>query len=151
MAITSRLPGRTRGLVFFGWPETELRLVDLPGYGFARTNAATKKIWYTEVNRYMQQRQSLTAVLLLMDCRRQLKDTEVYVIHWCQEQDLQLLICLTKADKLSTSKQQQAIHTLHKHPVVASNPPEILLCSTYKPETIEQVRQRIRGFLCPTD
>ena len=149
MAITSSLPGRTRGLVFFTWPATDLRLVDLPGYGFAKTNAETKKLWYTEVNRYMRQRNSLKALLLLMDCRRELKDTEIDIINWCQEQNLQLLICLTKADKISKSKQQQAVHEIQKHPAMGANRPEVLLCSTYKPDTIEKIRQRIRCFLCP--
>ena len=145
MAITSRLPGRTRGMVFFGWPNTNLRLVDLPGYGFARTSAQTREQWHHEINHYMHKRQSLVALLLLIDCRRQPQETEIELAQWSRDNNLGLLVCLTKVDKISASQKHKVIGTIRGQLNVDKG--DICLCSVKKPDSIAVIRERIAQFL----
>ena len=145
MAITSRLPGRTRGMVFFGWPNTDLRLVDLPGYGFARTSAQTREQWHHEINRYMHNRQSLSALFLLIDCRRQPQKTEIELAKWSRDNNLGLLVCLTKADKLNASQKHKVVGQIRKQLHVDDS--DICLCSVKKPDSIVIIRERIAQFL----
>ena len=100
LARTSKTPGRTQLLNFFTLDEAH-RLVDLPGYGYAKVPDAIQKNWGKAMETYLQQRQSLRGVFLLMDIRHPLTDFDWQMIEWCGHCNLPLHIALTKADKLS--------------------------------------------------
>lgn len=100
LARTSKTPGRTQLLNFFQIDEKR-RLVDLPGYGYAKVPDIIKKNWQQSMENYLKQRQSLKGVFLLMDIRHPLTDFDWQMIEWCQHCQLKLHIALTKADKLS--------------------------------------------------
>lgn len=100
LARTSKTPGRTQMLNFFQINE-QLRFVDLPGYGYAKVPEAVKKQWHQLMEIYLSQRQSLCAILLIMDVRHPLTDFDWQMVEWCQHSNLPLHILLTKADKLT--------------------------------------------------
>lgn len=99
LARTSKTPGRTRQVVFFGLDATR-RLVDLPGYGYAKVSAAVKLQWQRSMASYLEQRQSLVGLVLVMDIRRSLTAFDLRMLEWGRRADLEFLLLLTKSDKL---------------------------------------------------
>jgi GTP-binding protein len=100
LARTSKTPGRTQQLVFFQ-VDTKRRLVDLPGYGFARAPAQVQERWRKAIEDYFRQRRCLKGVFLIMDIRHPLSEFDLRMIEWCNHYQRPLHILLTKADKLS--------------------------------------------------
>lgn len=100
LARTSKTPGRTQLINFFSLGP-ERRLVDLPGYGFAKVSKSVKSDWDRHLAEYLQKRESLKALVLLMDIRHPLQEYDWQMIRWAQSGQLPLHILLTKADKLN--------------------------------------------------
>jgi GTP-binding protein len=99
LARTSKTPGRTQLLNFFALTP-DVRLVDLPGYGYAKVPIAVKREWDRHLSDYLQQRQSLQALVLLMDIRHPLQEYDWQMLRWANTSQLPVHILLTKADKL---------------------------------------------------
>ena len=99
LARTSKTPGRTQLLNFFSVDE-QRRLVDLPGYGYAKVDRSTREAWQRELDGYLSNRQCLQGLILLMDIRHPLKDFDQMIIQWAAEANMPLHLLLTKADKL---------------------------------------------------
>lgn len=108
LARTSKTPGRTQLINFFTITPNA-RLVDLPGYGYAKVPAEVKIQWERHLNAYLEQRQSLAGLILLMDVRHPLTDYDQKMLGWCQASDLQVHILLTKADKLKRGAAQNSL------------------------------------------
>lgn len=100
LARTGKTPGRTQMLNFFALDE-ETRLVDLPGFGFARVPEKMRAAWQRNIDAYLRERRSLCGVILVMDIRHPLKEFEQQMVAWCDAAGLPLHILLNKADKLS--------------------------------------------------
>ncbi|RHW76333.1 ribosome biogenesis GTP-binding protein YihA/YsxC [Colwellia sp. RSH04] len=103
LARTSKTPGRTQLINVFEIAENK-RLVDLPGYGFAKVPLEMKKKWQKALGEYLEKRESLKGLVVLMDIRHPLKDLDLDLIEWAADSDLPVLCLLTKADKLSQGK-----------------------------------------------
>ena len=99
LARASKTPGRTQLLNFFALDDTR-RLVDLPGYGYAKVAEAVKSQWQESLADYIQHRQCLRGLILLMDIRHPLKAFDVQMLQWNTHHGLPTHILLTKADKL---------------------------------------------------
>ncbi len=99
LAKTSRTPGRTQLINFFELSESQ-RLVDLPGYGFAKVPLAVKQAWTRQLEKYLQQRQCLRGLILLMDVRHPLQPFDQQMLDWALAASMPVHILLTKADKL---------------------------------------------------
>jgi GTP-binding protein len=99
LARVSKTPGRTQLLNFFQIDDKR-KLVDLPGYGYAKVPEAIKKDWGKMMETYLSQRQALAGIVLVMDIRHPLTDFDWQMIEWCQHGNLRIHIILTKADKL---------------------------------------------------
>ncbi len=99
LARTSKKPGRTQLLNFFSLTE-DRRLVDLPGYGFAKVPIVVKKNWDRNLAGYLQERQSLVGVVILMDIRHPLQKYDWQIIRWASESKMPVHLLLTKSDKL---------------------------------------------------
>ena len=108
LARTSKTPGRTQLINFFTLNGTA-RLVDLPGYGFAKVPIAVKREWDRHLADYLQHRQSLRALVLLMDIRHPLQDYDWQMISWAGESRLPIHILLTKADKMNHGPARSAL------------------------------------------
>lgn len=99
LARVSKTPGRTQLLNFFQI-DPERKLVDLPGYGYAKVPEAMKLEWQKMMETYLNQRQALCGIVLVMDIRHPLTDFDWQMVEWCEHRKLPLHILLTKADKL---------------------------------------------------
>ncbi len=99
LAKTSRTPGRTQLINFFRLSDSQ-RLVDLPGYGFAKVPQAVKREWTRQLENYLRQRQCLRGLVLLMDVRHPLQPFDTQMLNWALEASMPVHILLTKADKL---------------------------------------------------
>lgn len=100
LARTSRTPGRTQLVNFFRIDDARC-VVDLPGYGFAKVGVEAKQRWQALIGDYLEQRENLAGLVLMMDIRHPLTDSDCLMVDWCAEAGVRLLVLLTKADKLS--------------------------------------------------
>jgi GTP-binding protein len=110
LARISKTPGRTQQINFFDLG-TQRRLVDLPGYGFARVPPTVRQQWDRLMDRYLRDRRSLAGLVLVMDARHPLTEFDRRMLHWCVSGELPVHLLLTKADKL---RRQEARSTLAK-------------------------------------
>ena len=108
LARTSRTPGRTRLINFFELDEGR-RLVDLPGYGYARVPRAMSREWGVLVGKYLESRESLVGVVVLMDIRHPLTELDETLFGWCRAAAVPVLAVLTKADKLGRGRRAAAL------------------------------------------
>jgi GTP-binding protein len=110
LARTSKTPGRTRGLVMFslrlgsGAPLDEIRLIDLPGYGYARVARQERQAWQPLIEGYTRARASLALFVILVDARRGAEDEERQLYEWLGTENVPVQIAFTKVDKLSSSE-----------------------------------------------
>ncbi|MBU6199309.1 MAG: YihA family ribosome biogenesis GTP-binding protein [Xanthomonadaceae bacterium] len=108
LARTSKTPGRTQLLNVFVLDDAALgkgwRLIDLPGYGYARVPEALREKWRGAIDAYLRERESLRGVVLIVDARHPLKDFDRQMLTFCHEIGLSCHVLLTKADKLSRSE-----------------------------------------------
>ena len=114
LAKTSKTPGRTQLINFFELDEYR-RLVDLPGFGYAKVSMATKKRWQRVIYTYLEERESLAGAVLLMDIRHPLKPDDVMLIEWAAKSKLPLYLVLTKADKLSNQQRLKSVAQVRKY------------------------------------
>ncbi|WP_445766202.1 ribosome biogenesis GTP-binding protein YihA/YsxC [Rheinheimera sp.] len=108
LARTSKTPGRTQLINTFGL-DAERRLIDLPGYGFAKVPLAVKEKWQKSLAEYLMKRDSLKGLVVLMDIRHPLKDLDQDLISWAVGSDLPVLVLLTKADKLGPGARKKVV------------------------------------------
>ena len=108
LARTSKTPGRTQLLNFFTLDD-ERRLVDLPGYGYAKVPIPLKQHWQEHLEAYLSSRNSLSGVVLMMDIRHPLTEFDRLMLDWAQASSMPLHILLTKADKLAFGAQKNAL------------------------------------------
>lgn len=113
-AKVSKTPGRTQLLNFFsiqdgGGTISDGRLVDLPGYGYAKASRKEQARWQAAVNEYLSHRDNLVALVLVMDIRHPLKTYDLEIIDWATASELPVLILLNKADKLKYGTQQRTL------------------------------------------
>jgi len=100
LARVSKTPGRTQLLNFFAFGE-ERRLVDLPGYGYARVAPEVQALWRKSLEAYLSTRVSLTGLVVTMDIRRGMTPLDETLLRWLEPRELPVAVLLTKADKLS--------------------------------------------------
>lgn len=108
LARTSKTPGRTRLMNFFALAPGQ-RLVDLPGYGYAKVPKAMKAEWDQHLAHYLRARESLRGLVLLMDIRHPLQTFDQHMLVWAAEAALSVHILLTKADKLNRGPAQATL------------------------------------------
>ena len=114
LARISKTPGRTQLINLFTVGDDNRRLVDLPGYGYAKVPLQVKKDWQKNLAHYLEVRQSLRGLVLLMDIRHPLKELDQMMVHWAFDRELPVHILLTKADKLSRGQAQNTVLMVRK-------------------------------------
>jgi GTP-binding protein len=114
LARTSKTPGRTQLINLFAIDDTR-RLIDLPGYGYAKVALQIKEAWQKNLAHYLETRQCLRGLVLLMDSRHPLKDLDQMMIDWALERCIPVHIMLTKADKLSRSDVNNVVLKVGQH------------------------------------
>ena len=110
LAKTSKTPGRTQSInVFEIKSNSEFKIIDLPGYGYAKVSKKMRASWGQEIEKYLMTRQCLNALCIIMDIRHPLKEDDESLIDWCESKDLPMILLLNKADKLSKSQIAQTV------------------------------------------
>ncbi|WP_295403297.1 ribosome biogenesis GTP-binding protein YihA/YsxC [uncultured Thiocystis sp.] len=105
LARTSKTPGRTQQIIFFEL-DAERRLVDLPGYGYAKVSEAIKLQWQQHLANYLEYRRSLAGLVIVMDIRHPLTEFDRRMLDWGRRGERSILLLLTKADKLKRGAAQ---------------------------------------------
>ncbi|HEX2198057.1 MAG TPA: ribosome biogenesis GTP-binding protein YihA/YsxC [Burkholderiales bacterium] len=139
LAFTSKTPGRTQTLNFFALGDTA-RLVDLPGYGFARVPKAVRAQWQTLVGDYIAARDTLVGVVVIMDARHPLTPLDAQLIAFLAERPL--LVLLSKADKLT--RPQQAATLKEMQSALAG---EVMLFSSVTRQGVDECRCLLERWL----
>jgi GTP-binding protein len=139
LARTSKTPGRTQQMVAFSLPPyrdvpvsraqdaqerpppaadrqstSDQRLIDLPGYGYAKVPLDMREHWKLEIDAYLHQRRSLRGLVLIVDIRHPLKEFDRLMLQFCFDTQLPCHVLLTKADKISRGQAAQALAALRK-------------------------------------
>ena len=105
LAKTSKTPGRTQSINLFCLKNNEnKRLIDLPGYGYAKVSKSTRTEWGLIIDEYLNSRKSLKGLVVIMDIRHPFKDSDKILINWSKKTKTPLLVILNKADKLSKNQ-----------------------------------------------
>lgn len=146
LARTSKTPGRTQLINFFSLSDSQ-RLVDLPGYGFARVPVAVKREWTRQVEAYLQQRQCLRGMILLMDVRRPLQEYDQMLVGWAIEASMPTHILLTKADKLKKGPANSALLKVRGQLASHADLFTVQLFSALKRTGLEQLRAALDAWL----
>lgn len=145
LAKTSKTPGRTQLINLFKLDE-ERRLVDLPGYGFAKVPQEVKLRWQQTLGHYLQARKCLKGIVLLMDCRHPFKPEDVQIINWAVESQLPCHILLSKADKLKYQGQVLTLRQAKQHLLEVKDLVSIQLFSALKRQGIETFVQKLNSW-----
>ena len=142
LARTSHTPGRTQELIFFDGPDhAGLRLVDMPGYGYASAPKAKVASWTALIHKYLQGRSNLARVYVLIDARHGLKEVDLDVLKTLDRSAVSYQIVLTKADQIKPAELEQRIGdiktSLSTHPAAF---PEVLATSSETAAGIPELR-----------
>ena len=151
LARTSKTPGRTQLINHFEIKSGK-RLVDLPGYGYAKVPKAIKAKWDRNLAEYLQMRRSLTGLVLLMDIRHPLQDFDQQMLNWAAQAGLPVHILLTKADKLKRGPAISALLAVEK--LLRDMDPAYTLLSaqifsSLKKTGLPELEQLLSRWLCP--
>ncbi len=140
LARTSKTPGRTQLLNFFAVDE-QRRLVDLPGYGFAKVSEKVKLQWQGALAEYLESRLSLRGVILLMDVRHPLKEFDRQMLEWSHQIGRPVHILLTKADKLGRGAAANSLQRVQREISQFGEGVSVQLFSALKRQGIDQAHQ----------
>lgn len=150
LARTSKTPGRTQLINFFSVGADEsCRLVDLPGYGFAKVPEKVKLEWQRHLAEYLQRRESLQGLMLMMDVRHPLSEFDEMMLGWADEQDMSVHILLTKADKLKPGAAKNSLQQVRSRLREWEDLVSVQLFSALKKQGIDEARARLDGWLSP--
>ncbi len=145
LARTSKTPGRTQQLVFFALDDHH-RLVDLPGYGYAKVPSAMQAQWQATLDRFLNERQCLRGIVLMMDIRHPLKEFDQQMLQWCDYKGMRVLILLTKADKLKRGPAQAAFLQVKKA-IQPYSLAQVQLFSAHAGTGLDEARKTITDWL----
>ncbi len=146
LARTSKTPGRTRLVNFFELDENR-RLVDLPGYGFAKVPVAMKNEWQKLMTQYLSEQQALNGLVVIMDIRHPLNDYDWQMLEWCDHFQLPAHILLTKADKIKRGAQQNSKLKTQKLLKEAGINASVQTFSALKKTGLDELVVKLNGWL----
>ena len=144
LAYTSSKPGKTRTINFYSFNKT-FRLVDLPGYGFAQVSKSMRKDWAKMINSYLESRDNLLEILLLVDLRVKPSDQDKEMLSWILDNGFSGIVIGTKADKLSRNQLQQQLGRVHKE-LGCPEEQDILPFSTERKDLVEESKNFLQDL-----
>jgi len=146
LARISKTPGRTQQIVFFRLDD-ERRLVDLPGYGYAKVPPSLKRHWEHTLGAFLSTRQSLKGLILLMDIRHPLTDYDSQMLNWCAEAGMPAHVLLTKADKLGYGNAKNVLLQVQRDLGEYGGETSAQLFSSLKPHGVEELHACLNAWL----
>ena len=145
LARTSKTPGRTQLINLFEVAEGK-RLVDLPGYGYAQVPEEMKIKWQRALGEYLEKRLCLKGLVVLMDIRHPLKDLDQQMIEWAVESDIQVLVLLTKADKLASGARKAQVNMVREAVLAFNGDIQVEPFSSLKKSGVDKLRQKLDSW-----
>lgn len=145
LAKTSKTPGRTQMINFFEVAPFKY-LVDLPGYGYAKVSLAMKEKWQKTLGQYLEERQVLKGLILIIDIRHPMKEMDKNMLAFAMAAKLPTHVLLTKADKLSFSQARRTLHMFLSQ-LPKDMPVSAQLFSALKKAGLEEARTKIMALL----
>ncbi len=149
LARTSKTPGRTQLINFFALSDQQ-RLVDLPGYGFAKVPVAVKLEWQKQMEIYLSERQSLRGLIQLMDVRRPLQEFDKLMLDWAHQAQMPVHILLTKADKLKKGPAKSCLLKVRRETAHYGDTISIQLFSSLKGTGLGELKVVLNQWLTDT-
>ena len=146
LARTSRTPGRTQLINFFSLSDSQ-RLVDLPGYGYAKVPLKMKQEWNRHMTDYLQRRESLRGLILLMDIRHPLTEADEQMIGWASSAQMPVHALLTKADKLKRGPAKATLLSVQARLLEFGDLASAQLFSSPKGDGLPALRTRLKTWL----
>lgn len=146
LAKTSKTPGCTQLINLFTIQGNQ-RLVDLPGYGYAKVPQAIKRRWQDTLADYLRTRECLKGLILLSDIRHPLNPYDVSMLDWASEINLPLVLVLTKADKLGFGAAKQQALAVKNAVTNYDNLKEVLIFSAHSGAGLNELRSALSGLL----
>ncbi|NWN90088.1 YihA family ribosome biogenesis GTP-binding protein [Marinobacter adhaerens] len=147
LARTSKTPGRTRLINFFSLNREHARLVDLPGYGYAKVSRDIKDDWQKHLEDYLNDRQCLRGLVLVMDIRHPLTDFDQMMVEWCEYNQLPLMILATKADKLKFGQAKNSILDIGRRLEEYSCVQHLIMFSATSKRGVDDCRAALTNWL----
>ncbi|MFO1465275.1 MAG: ribosome biogenesis GTP-binding protein YihA/YsxC [Steroidobacteraceae bacterium] len=144
LARVSRTPGRTQLINFFDVAGGG-RLVDLPGYGFAKVPDSVREQWHALMQHYFNTRESLAGLVLIVDSRRGLGETDVAMLEWILARDRRAMVLLSKSDKLTRAQSQRVLEDTRQ--ACADAGVVVQLFSAHAGSGVETARAAVREWL----
>ncbi|CAM4084261.1 ribosome biogenesis GTP-binding protein YihA/YsxC [Vibrio neonatus] len=148
LAKTSKTPGRTQLINLFKVDEN-CHIVDLPGYGFAQVPLELKKKWQKSLGEYLQKRQCLKGLVVLMDIRHPMKDLDQQMIFWAVDSGIPVQVLLTKADKLKSGARKATLLKIRQDAIGFGGDVNVEVFSSLKGLGVEQLRARLDSWFAP--
>lgn len=148
LARTSKTPGRTQLINFFNLGEGQ-RLVDLPGYGYAKVARTMKEEWQRNLSEYLQKRECLQGLVLMMDIRHPMQEFDSLMINWAVEVEMPVHILLTKADKLKRGPANSTLLAVQKQ-MAAAGVGDLVTAqcfSSLKRTGVDQLKSKLTEWL----
>ena len=146
LARASKTPGRTQLINFFSLSENQ-RLVDLPGYGFAKAPEAARRAWAQQMETYLEQRRSLRGLVLMMDCRRAPGQYDKVMLNWASAALMPVRVLLTKADKLSRGAAGNTLLTMRTQLAARGGPLGVQLFSVVSGTGLQELQDVLNDWL----
>lgn len=151
LARTSKTPGRTQLINLFR-VEDNLHLVDLPGYGYAEVPEEMKRKWQRALGEYLQKRNCIKGLVVLMDIRHPLKELDQQMVQWAVDVELPVLILLTKADKLASGARKAQLNMVREAILPFQGDVQVEVFSSLKKIGIDKLRLKLdEWFNLPFD
>ncbi len=163
LARVSKTPGRTQQINVFpigasnadepvtepGAESAAERLIDLPGYGYAKAPPAMRAHWQKALPRYLETRESLRGMVLIMDIRHPLGPLDEQMLHWCAAAELPVHILLSKADKLSRGAAGNTLQAVRPKAAKICHGASVQLFSALNRTGVDEARAQLDRWLCP--
>jgi len=146
LARTSKTPGRTQLLNVFAL-DADRRLIDLPGYGYAKVPEKMREHWRHMIDEYLRERESLRGIVLIVDSRHPLKEFDRQMLAFCHDIGLACHMLLTKSDKLSRSEGLRTLAAVRKECVAQGWNASAQLFSSLAKSGLDEARAKLAGLL----
>jgi len=152
LARTSKTPGRTQLINMFAVSETQ-RLVDLPGYGFAKVPLKMKQQWERHLTEYLLERQCLKGLILMMDIRHPMQEFDTIMLNSALSNEMPVHILLTKCDKLKKGPANSTVLAVRKHMLDAQvdDMVTVQMFSSLKATGVKELKRTLTGWLNQAD
>ncbi|OLQ95752.1 YihA family ribosome biogenesis GTP-binding protein [Vibrio ponticus] len=148
LAKTSKTPGRTQLINLFKVTDG-CHIVDLPGYGFAQVPLEMKKKWQKSLGEYLQKRQCLKGLVVLMDIRHPMKDLDQQLIFWAVDSGIPVQVLLTKADKLKSGARKAAVLKIREDAKGFGGTVKVDAFSSLKGLGVDVLRNKLDEWFAP--